>query len=131
MNPSPLNLLGTYAHVRDDAGMNAVPANEDFWQLLGEGRFPELDRGRLLSAFEFDAPWSSWERHPTGEELVLLLSGACDLLLERDDDVQRIRLERTGDFVLVPKGAWHTARTDRPTRLLFLTPGAGTEHRPA
>ncbi|MFT3806647.1 cupin domain-containing protein [Arenimonas sp.] len=126
----PLNLIGTYAHVRDDAGMRAIPADGDFWQALGEGRFPELDQGRLLSAFEFAEAWSSWERHPAGEELVLLLAGACDLLLELEQGLQRIHLEQIGDYILIPKGIWHTAHTDRPTRLLFLTPGLGTEHRP-
>lgn len=130
MTDSPLRLLDTYAHVRDDGRMHSIPAGENFWQALGEGRFPELDSGRLLSAFEFSEDWSSWERHPAGEELVLLLTGACDLLLEGETSEQRIRLERVGDYVLVPKNVWHTARTDRPTRLLFLTPGLGTEHRP-
>lgn len=130
MQTPPLNLLATYAHVRDDASMQAVPTGEDFWPSVGAGRFPELDRGRLLSAFEFDAPWSSWERHPAGEELVLLLDGACELLLELEDGVRRIRLAQAGDYVLVPGNTWHTASTDRPTRLLFLTPGRGTEHRP-
>ena len=36
----------------------------------------------------------------------------------------------SGEFVLVPANVWHTARPARPTTMLFLTPGAGTEHRP-
>lgn len=131
MPDSPFNLLGTYAHARDDGSLLAIPGGMDFWQKLAEGGFPELDAGRLLSAFEFDEAWSSWERHPAGEELVLLLAGACDLLLELAQGERCVRLEQAGDFVLVPRGIWHTARTDRPTRLLFLTPGLGTEHRPA
>lgn len=38
-------------------------------------------------------------------------------------------LVEPGDFVLVPRGIWHTAETTVPTKVLFLTPGAGTEHR--
>jgi hypothetical protein len=29
----------------------------------------------------------------------------------------------------VPKGIWHTANTTLPTKMLFVTPGAGTEHK--
>jgi hypothetical protein len=34
------------------------------------------------------------------------------------------------DHVLVPPNTWHTVRTEVATTMLFLTPGAGTEHRP-
>ena len=32
--------------------------------------------------------------------------------------------------VVVPKGTWHTARTSVPTKMLFVTPGQGTENKP-
>ena len=41
-----------------------------------------------------------------------------------------VALTDPGAYVLVPRGVWHTARTSVHTTLLFLTPGAGTEHRP-
>jgi hypothetical protein len=33
------------------------------------------------------------------------------------------------DHVLVPPNTWHTVRTEVATTMLFLTPGADTEHR--
>ena len=32
--------------------------------------------------------------------------------------------------VVVPKGVWHTAKVLAPSRMLFVTMGAGTQHRP-
>lgn len=102
------------------------------------GVFEELDRrfagfkGHvLISAFSFDADWTSWERHPAGDELVCLLSGQVTLVLERDGGEDRIELVRPGEYVLVPKGRWHTARTRVATTLLFVTPGEGTENKPS
>jgi quercetin dioxygenase-like cupin family protein len=83
-----------------------------------------------MTAFTFSEPWSSWERHPAGEELVMLLSGAATLLLEQDGKVSAVQLTATGEYVLVPPNTWHTVSTDVATTMLFLTPGAGTEHRP-
>ncbi|MDT3680307.1 MAG: cupin domain-containing protein [Burkholderiaceae bacterium] len=82
-----------------------------------------------MTAFTFSEPWSVWERHPAGEELVLLLSGAASLVLAESDQERDVQLSSPGSYVLVPKNVWHTARTKVPTTMLFVTPGAGTEHR--
>ena len=42
----------------------------------------------------------------------------------------QFRLRDPGSYVVVPKGTWHTARTSVPTRMLFMTPGEGTENKP-
>jgi mannose-6-phosphate isomerase-like protein (cupin superfamily) len=102
------------------------------------GVFEELDRrfsgfkGHVLVAtFAFDADWTTWERHPAGDELVCLLSGAATLVLERSDGHETVELKKPGEFVLVPQGTWHTARTRVATTMLFVTPGEGTENKPA
>jgi mannose-6-phosphate isomerase-like protein (cupin superfamily) len=124
------NILDRYLHVRDGDRTDAIPPSPSFWQDLAGGAYPQLDRGRLMSAFTFSEPWASWERHPAGEEVVLLISGAAKLLIEESGGERSVRLALPGDYVLVPQGAWHTAKTNEPTTMLFLTPGAGTEHRP-
>ncbi len=123
-------ILGTFLHVKDGGRADMIPVSESFWQELADGAHPRLERGRLLSAFTFSEPWSVWERHPAGEELVMLLSGAATLVLEEPAGERTVSLSAVGSYVLVPMGVWHTARTTIPTTLLFLTPGAGTEHRP-
>jgi len=129
MNTAP-NILGAYLHVRDADRTDAIPPSQSFWQDLADGAYPQLDQGRLMSAFTFVEPWATWERHPAGEEVVLLLSGAATFIIEESNGEREVRLDSPGDYVLVPKGAWHTAKTDTPTSMLFLTPGKGTEHRP-
>ena len=122
-------ILDTYLHVRDGGSIDAVPVPESFWMDVAKGKLPHLDQGRLLSAFTFSEPWSSWERHPAGEELVMLLSGAATLLLEHDGEQRAVQLTVPGEYVLVPPNTWHTATTEVATTMIFLTPGAGTEHR--
>lgn len=127
---TPDQIRSTYLHVRDNDRIDPIAAGESFWSDLAQGRLPQLDTGRLMSAFSFDTDWSNWERHPAGEELVLLLSGSATLVLERDDGEHSIELRNPGDYVLVAPNTWHTARTTVAATLLFLTPGSGTEHRP-
>ena len=127
---SAKNILGTYLHFWDGGSADMIPLSESFWNELAAGKHPQLDEGRLMSAFTFSRPWPTWERHPAGEELVMLLSGTATLVLEVSGEEQAIQLSEPGAYVLVPRNVWHTARTMAPTTLLFLTPGAGTEHRP-
>ncbi len=124
------HILSSYLHFRDGAEAEVVPVTASFWKELTSGKRPELDEGRLMTAFTFSEPWATWERHPAGDELVMLLSGAATLVLEMADTEQVIELDTPGAYVLVPRGAWHTAKTDVETTMLFLTPGAGTEHKP-
>jgi len=67
--------------------------------------------------------------HPNADEFVYLLSGSVELLLEQALGVKSVALQGRG-AVVVPRGIWHTAKVLAPSRMLFVTMGAGTEHRP-
>jgi hypothetical protein len=47
-------------------------------------------------------------------------------VLKAGADERVVRVSEPGSYVVVPKGAWHTARPHAPTTLLFVTPGEGT-----
>ncbi|GAB3029811.1 cupin domain-containing protein [Bowmanella dokdonensis] len=105
---------------------------------VGPTLYQDLDRDfagfkgcELIAQYEFTSNWQSWEIHPQGDEIVMLLSGRVTLLLDRPQGEQKIPLSQPGDYVIVPKNTWHTAHTDTPTRLLFITPGQDTGHKPA
>ena len=124
------NIIDTYLHVQDNGRTDAIEVTETFWGELASGALPHLDQGRLMSAFTFAESWSMWERHPAGAELVMLLSGAATIVLEEQGQERSIELNEVGAYALVPPNVWHTAKTSVPTRMLFLTSGAGTQHRP-
>ncbi len=83
----------------------------------------------LISRFDFDEPWPTWEIHPEGDEFVYLLSGDADVFLKNEAGEQTLHVDVPGSYVVVPRGTWHTARPRRPTSMLFVTPGEGTENR--
>lgn len=124
------SILTRFTHLDDGGTSRAVAVDQSFWQRLANGGMPELDRGRLMTAGRMTGAWSSWERHPAGDEVVMLLSGQVDLVLDMQGQEQTVPLAACGDYVLVPAGVWHTARTDTEAMLLFITPGEGTEHKP-
>jgi quercetin dioxygenase-like cupin family protein len=111
---------------------SATVARSFSWDQIGEyaERFADDGaQGRLVTMGRQSESWTSWERHPAGEELVLQLGGRVDLIQDLDGVEHRIEL-RAGDAVLNPRGVWHTADVHEPGDALFITPGEGTEHRP-
>ena len=128
--PAAFDFPGTFVHL--DEGSSAVPieVTDSFWPDLVSGKLA-LGPGRLVSFSEFDADWESWEIHPNGDEIVLLISGAMDLWFEQADGTTILELRKPGGFALVPRGTWHTAKVHEPSRAAFITAGDGTQHRPA
>ena len=83
----------------------------------------------LVAYHEFESDWRSWEVHPHGDEIVLLISGEIEFLLDEGTKQTRITLKEQGEYLIVPQGVWHTAKTKVLSQLLFITPGQGTQHK--
>jgi len=127
MTPA-FTLDSTYIHLRPDESALAMEGGAAFWQGI-ETRH-DLDRGRLMGSTDQKADWDHWERHPAGDEILTLLSGEMVVVLETAAGEQHVPL-KSGETFIVPKGVWHRAIVRAPGRLMFVTPGAGTEHKPA
>ena len=41
---------------------------------------------------------------------------------------ESVTLDEAGTYVVVPRDIWHTVKVSEPTRMLFLTPGEGTQN---
>ena len=67
-----------------------------------------------------------WLDH--GDEFVCLLSGDAEMILAMRGGDETVRLNSPGQFVIVPRGVWHTAKVHAATRMLFVTPGQETEN---
>ncbi|HYR66167.1 MAG TPA: cupin domain-containing protein [Reyranella sp.] len=121
------SLDSTYIHLRPDDSALAIEGGAKFWAGV-EGRH-DLDHGRLMGSTGQNADWNHWERHPAGDEILVLLSGELELVLDTERGEERASL-KAGQTFIVPKGVWHRGIVKKPGQLMFLTPGSGTEHRP-
>jgi len=132
MSDDPFDLSRTFVHL--GLGSSATPLPDFTWTpgYLDdyEARFAaDGEEGRLVCVSPQDATWDTWERHPAGDEVVVLLSGRIDVVQELDG-TERVLELRPGDAIVNPRDVWHTTKVHEPGRALFITPGAGTEHRP-
>jgi quercetin dioxygenase-like cupin family protein len=120
------DLRMTYLALDGEGGVVKLPAGPEFWETID--RNPAA-RGTLMTAGAVDAAWTHWEMHPKGEEIVMLLSGDIDFIFETPDGEQAHRTG-PGEVIVVPRGTWHRATVRKPGRMLFLTFGEGTRHKP-
>ena len=80
--------------------------------------------------YRFDEPWTSWEVHPEGEEVVCCIQGRMTLHQELPDGSSLSHKLGPGDYAINTRGTWHTADADEPVVALFITAGKGTTNRP-
>src|ERR1700730_5874666 len=119
----------TYLSLSGDGTSKQFPGGAAFWSLPMQ----ELERVGstwLVTEHECSENWPSSEIHPNADEFVYLIDGATTLLLEQGTAVREIDIVG-GNSVVVPKGTWHTLKTNAHCRMLFVTMGAGTRNRPA
>ena len=69
------------------------------------------------------------ERHPDGDELLVVLAGEVEVVLEESSGNRSTRVREREAFV-VPKGTWHRVIPQGYVELLYITPGPNSEHRP-
>jgi mannose-6-phosphate isomerase-like protein (cupin superfamily) len=121
------NLASTYIQLFDGSDAALVPVDPEFWSRIADRT--ELHQGRLVMVLhQARGPWAGSEMHPAGDEVLYLLSGAMELLLDGKDGERKISL-RPGTAFIVPRGVWHTANIISEGDLLTITRGAGTQHR--
>ena len=129
MTLAALNILNSFPVLTPKMNVQAMhwTGGMEFYEGLDK-HFGSFESHVLVSCHEFNAPWPSWECHPKGDEIVILLSGSATLTMLLDDGKSDVALNAPGDFAIVPRNTWHTATAARDARMLFITPGEGTRN---
>lgn len=117
----------THVHLGTGPEVNTVDAGADFWGTVAERA--DLQTGRLITSMLMNADWPTWEMHPAGDEVILVTEGEVRFHLDDGDRVVHDTVTAPR-YIIVPAGVWHTADALGPARLVVITWGEGTDHRP-
>lgn len=127
-----LNLRSSMIHL--GLGATSVPQPDftgelSWYEGYDERHGSDGPEGRLVSMHSFSESWDVWEMHPVGSEIVLCVNGEITLIQEIGDEQVATTLS-DGEYAINEPGTWHTADVTAQATALFITAGAGTEHRP-
>ena len=111
-----------------DGGVAVVPVTPDFYAKIKD----RTDLGGTLISYGVSsgAPSRSWEMHPKGEEILVILDGSPKIFFEHPDGHTESMTASAGDAMIVPRGVWHRTESQAGWRILYITYGAGTMHKP-
>lgn len=120
--------LGTLVRLDVDGRADALPRSPDAWRQVNRAK-----ASRVLGMSEPKRPEDlhpdNWEMHPDGDEILHLVEGDIDLVVEGESGEILLPLAR-GQSCVVERGTWHRLLLRAPSRLMFLTPAGGTRMRP-
>jgi PhnB protein len=77
--------------------------------------------GKLMLGVMSYTGQTPWERHPDGDELLLVLDGELDVTALTDEGPVTRRL-RAGEAFVCPQGLWHRQNASKSVSMLYGTP---------
>jgi bifunctional enzyme CysN/CysC len=122
-----------YAHL-DNHKATSFEGGNAFWERLESGKQdgPEgrvAAGGWLISSFAMTQDTSTWEMHPDGDEILYLVSGEIEVIIEENQAERRVILQK-GVACIIPQGCWHRQLVKSPGEEIAITFGRGTQHKP-
>jgi mannose-6-phosphate isomerase-like protein (cupin superfamily) len=133
--PRAFELRTTFAHLGLGSVVLSLPGfnwSPEYMERYSAETELDGDEGRLVSLLAHTADWTTWERHPGGDELVVVVSGRLRIIQElanSGEEALNVLELAPGQAVINPRDLWHTADVLEAGDALYITPGIGTQHR--
>jgi mannose-6-phosphate isomerase-like protein (cupin superfamily) len=123
----PFSLTDVFVRLRPCGGMDLELLTPSFWS--GDHATPG---DRVVAVFEYassdDLHSEVLEVHPEGDELIVVLAGAIDLISESGGEEVVVSLD-AGQTAVVRRGTWHRLSMRAPGRLLSINIRSGMRSR--
>lgn len=132
MAEDPFDLSKTYVHLGRGGKLIDLPGftwSAEYMREYLKKAAPDGADGRLVGIIHTDSTWTHWECHPEGDELVVQLTGSCDVIQEIDGELHRLTIT-PGVGMINRRGVWHTSDVHEPGQSLFISSGRRTLYRP-
>lgn len=126
-DPAAVRLQDNCIYLSRDGAMRSYPKTAEFFRNTNKN--PELMDGRILALQNVNGPqdvhYPTWEMHPEGDELLILVSGSLSVEFREGKKERTAPLPPQAAFI-VSVGVWHRLIVHEPSVLIALTPRHNT-----
>jgi mannose-6-phosphate isomerase-like protein (cupin superfamily) len=122
--PQPVSVPEAIANLQFLPARLPSTTDEDAREAFGQ-LAPYRDGGVFVAHW---AGSSEWERHPVGDEIVMVVEGDTTIFFLTEEG-ERSGVLGAGDLVVVPRNTWHRFETSDRVKLMSVTPQP-TDHSP-
>jgi mannose-6-phosphate isomerase-like protein (cupin superfamily) len=126
----PLRLERDAVHLDSHVGVVPLPGFDHDYDSYIAAHCTHAAPGRLVSLGTSTEHWPSWETHPAGDELVIVISGRAEFIQELADGKRVRSVVGPKEAIINPAGVPHTANVLEAFTAIYVTPCPGTTHRP-
>lgn len=98
---------------------NRTPESTDEEMRNSVSKLSDYRNGGIFVTYYYGN--TEWERHPAGDEIVLVIEGRTTLIL-LEDDCETPNLLSEGEFFVVPQNVWHRFETPSKMKVWSVTP---------
>jgi mannose-6-phosphate isomerase-like protein (cupin superfamily) len=128
-DPQAINLLQTFIHLQDGGHARSVTPDRGFWMGTTSKGYD-----RILGVVSFrnadDLHSDSWEIHREEDELIVVLQGQLEVVLEQQTPPHPSVALHPQQAFIVPAGKWHRLLMREPGVLLFVNSRRHMDHKP-
>ena len=98
-------------------------------KVLAEPSISDVKNLSAVSIYFDPGQGHSRHRHPDSEQLIFMIAGEAEMMIEFEEGQPRTQTIRGGDLVSIPKGAYHSTFNLgwEPVRILAVYSPAGPE----
>jgi mannose-6-phosphate isomerase-like protein (cupin superfamily) len=125
----PVDLASMFVHLSNRGEADLIRLSPSFWRGSSGKRYDWVV-GTFAFRSSRDLHSTLQEVHPAADELLYVISGAIDAVIEEDGTERAVALD-AGEATIVPRGAWHRLVMRRPGKLLFINSRTGMQSRRA
>lgn len=129
MSEKPLHLESDAIHLGGLRGAVPVVGFDNDYERYMAAHCTPADPGRLVSLATSTKNWPVWELHPSGDEVVIVISGKAEFIQDFNGTLKRI-VVGPNEAIINPPGVPHTANVIEAFTALYITPCPETSHLP-
>lgn len=123
----PIDLSQTYTLLHPTGDVEKVKGGEEFWK-TPRSIHDRVGQHWLFSEQHYQNDWKEWKMHPAGDEIIYLLDGSINVIIEQANLTNTLKLRSSG-VVTIPRQVWYRIEVLDPCHVLNISRELNTKHR--